>query len=61
MTIEQAKQDIKTLELSIKTLLLEFEKKYGEDMLNSISISRWNGSNNAFGWVSKVKVNTRII
>ena len=54
MTIEKLKQDKKQLEASIKDLLNEFEKTYGQNTIESIGVTRWNGSNSAFGYVSGV-------
>lgn len=44
------------LEDAVKGLLLEFEQKYGADSISTIGFIRWNGSNNAFGSISKVLV-----
>lgn len=60
MTIEKLKQDKKQLESSIKDLINEFEKTYGQNTVNSISLARWNGSNSAFGKVSEVHTNIDI-
>jgi hypothetical protein len=60
MTIEKIKQDKKQLENSIKDLLNEFEKTYGQNTIKSIAITRWNGSNTAFGVVSEVCSNIDI-
>lgn len=54
MTIEKIRQDKKQLEDSIKCLLNEFEKTYGQNTIKSIGITRWNGSNTAFGTISEV-------
>lgn len=61
MTIQQAKEDINTLQNSIKNLLTEFEQKYGEDSILSIGLRRYNGSNDYFGKIVEVKINTQII
>lgn len=60
MTIEKIKQDKKQLEDSIKDLLNEFEKTYGQNTIESIGLTRWNGSNTAFGAVSEVNSSINI-
>lgn len=61
MTIEEAKLDVKNLQDSIKKLLVDFEKKYGNDTIQSLGFGRWNGSNTAYGELTKVTINTKII
>ena len=44
------------LENEVKKLLLKFEQENGADLVRSIDLTRWNGSNNAFGPISKVSI-----
>ena len=60
-TIEQAKADKVNLQSSIAELVRTFETKYGEGTVFSITIKRWNGSNEASGRVSEVPVDVRLV
>lgn len=44
------------LENEVKKLLLKFEQENGTDLVHAIELARWNGSNNAFGPISKVSI-----
>jgi len=58
--LEQIRSDKKQLVEKIKDLLNEFEVKYGQDIITDIKVSRWNGSNAAWGKISDIFISIRI-
>ncbi len=56
-TLDELKKDKLSLEHQIVALLVNFESKYGEDLLsNQINFDRYNGSNHSGGKIWKVDI-----
>lgn len=61
VTLEQAREARKILENEVADALRAFEEEFGVDMLGyEIKIERYNGSNNAYGKIQRVKINCQI-
>ena len=54
--VTQLVQGKQKLEKQIAALLIEFEEDYALNSLSNIRITRWNGSNNAWGKIVEVQI-----